>query len=371
MLKDHLIGDLYEAAIRQEDFLEVLQHTTEAVGATWFHMFSWDPVNNCPRFSVYSPMIDWDPIITLYEQYYGALDPRRSLVERAPAGTLVACQDHISESDVAKSEFYQDYQIPTAGLRYLMGTRLTRPGSSETLLGLLRAAGRSPYSDKDRETAASLIPHLHRAINLWQDAKVLHQDAALGTELMEQLGLAVFALDKEGRVVFSNQAGEALLSAGIALKLKHGRLAAPHPPDNDALLAAILRVARSRRGESLALRNATGASHDLFLSIAGVPGQTLTTFGSASVLITGRTRGNGPPVTAKQLQQAFGLTPAEAALAEALIEGMPPENYANIKGVSPNTVRSQVRAILTKTNSRSQVKAVSTMLSVLSQNKPD
>ncbi|MGY2492219.1 DUF2188 domain-containing protein [Cupriavidus sp. CP313] len=183
-----------------------------------------DPVNNCPRFSVYSPGIDWDPIITRYEQYYGALDPRRSLVARAPAGTLVCCQDHISERDVAQSEFYQDYQIPTAGLRYLMGTRLTRPGSSETLLGLLRAAGRRPYSDEERETAASLIPHLHRAINLWQDAKALHRDAALGTELMEQLDLAIFALDKEGRVVFSNQAGEALLSAGTALRLRHGAL---------------------------------------------------------------------------------------------------------------------------------------------------
>lgn len=371
MLKDHLIGDLYEAAIRQEDFLDVLQSTTEAVGATWFHMFSWDPVNACPRFSVYSPGIDWDPIITRYEQYYGALDPRRNLVERAPAGTLVCCQDHISERDVAQSEFYQDYQIPTAGLRYLMGTRLTRPGSSETLLGLLRASGRRPYSDEERETAASLIPHLHRAINLWQDAKALHRDAALGTELMEQLDLAVFALDKEGRVVFSNQAGEALLSAGTALRLRHGRLAAPHAPDNEALLAAILRVARSRRGESMALRNPAGASHDLFLSIAGIPGQTLTTFGSASVLITARTRGKTPLVTARQLQQAFGLTPAEAAVAEALIEGTSPEDYANTKGVSPNTVRYQVRAILSKTNSRSQVKAVSTMLWVLSQNKAD
>lgn len=370
MLKDHLIGDLYEAAIRQDDFLEVLQRTAEAVGANAFHMFSWDPANNCPRFSVYTPASQLDAVVAIYEAYYGALDPRRELVQRAPAGALVACQDHITDRDVDRSEFYQDFQLPTSGHRYLMGTRLPRPGGSETLLGLLRNKGRKPYTDADRKTAASLIPHLHRAIDLWQDAKDLHRDAALGTELMEQLGLAVFALEKEGRVVFSNKAGEALLSAGTALRLRHGRLAAPHAPDNDALLAAILRVARSRRGESLALRNATGATHDLFMSIAGFPGQTLTTFGSASVLVTARTRGNAPPVTARQLHQAFGLTPAEASVAEALMEGTSPEDYANTKGVSPNTVRYQVRAVLAKTNSRSQVKAVSTMLSILSQKKP-
>ncbi|MDF3833534.1 LuxR C-terminal-related transcriptional regulator [Cupriavidus basilensis] len=370
MLRDQLIGDLYEAAIRQDDFLEVLQRTAEAVGANVFHMFSWDPANNCPRFSVYTPDSHFDSIVTIYEAHYGALDPRRELVQRAPAGALVACQDHITDRDVARSEFYQDFQLPTSGHRYLMGTRLPRPGGSETLLGLLRDKGRKPYIDADRKTAVSLIPHLHRAINLWQDAKDLHRDAALGTELMEQLGLAVFALDKDGRPVFSNQAGEALLKAGTALRLRHGRLVAPHASDNDALLGAILRVARSRRGESLALRNATGASHDLFMSIAAIPGQTLVTFGSASVLITARPRGNGPPVTARQLQQAFGLTPAEAAVAEALIEGTSPEDYADTKGVSPNTVRCQVRAILAKTDARSQVKAVSTMLSVLSQKKP-
>jgi len=371
MLKDHLIGDLYEAAIRQDDFLEVLQRTAEAVGANCFHMFSWDAANNCPRFSVYTPDSQLDSVVAMYEAYYGALDPRRELVQRAPAGTLVACQDHITDRDVARSEFYQDFQLQTSGHRYLMGTRLLRPGASETLLGLLRNTGRTPYTDAERNSAASLIPHLHRAINLWQDAKVLHQDAALGTELMEQLGLAVFALDKEGRLVLSNKAGEALLSAGTALRLRHGRLAAPHNADNDALRAAVLRVARSRRGESLALRSPTGAGYALFLSIAGIPKKTLTTFGSASILITARVRGNAPPVTATQLQQAFGLTPAEASVAEALIEGVPPEDYANTKGVSTNTVRSQVRAILAKTNARSQVKAVSTMLSLLSQNKPD
>ena len=371
MLKDNLIGDLYEAAVRQEDFLEVLQRTAEAVGADAFHMFSWDPANARPRFSVYTPDSQYDSVVAIYEAYYGALDPRRDLVQRAPAGTLVACQDHITDQDVARSEFYQDFQVPTAGHRYLMGTRLLRLGESETLLGLLRNKGRTPYTDVDRSTAASLIPHLHRAINLWQDAKVLHQDAALGTELMEQLGLAVFALDKEAKVVLSNRAGEILLGTGTALKLRHGRLAASLAPDNDALLAAILRVTRSRCGESLALRNATGASHDLFLSIAGIPDRLLSTLGSASVLITVRIRESIPPVTAMQLQQAFGLTRAEAAVAEALIQGESPDDYANTKVVSLNTVRSQVRAILAKTNSRSQAQAVSTMLLVLSQKKPN
>ncbi len=369
MLKDHLIGNLYEAAVRQDDFLEVLHGTAETVGANMFHMFSWDAANHCPRFSVFSPGFHWEPIIATYEQYYGSLDPRRELVARAPEGTLVACQDHISDRDVARSEFYQDYQLPIAGLRYLMGARLTRPGSSETLLGLLRASGRPPFSDQDREAATLLVPHLHRAINLWQDARVLHQDAALGKELMEQLGLAVFGLDREGRVVFANVAGEALLRAGSSLKVRHGRLAAPNNADNDALHSAIFRVLRSRQGESLALQAASGAYHELFLSIAKNPSQSPNLFGTAAILITVRRRANSPRVTARQLQHAFGLTPAEASVAEALIEGAAPEEYAQAKGVSPNTVRTQVRAILSKTNSRSQVKAVSTMLWVLSQRK--
>ncbi len=371
MLRDQLIGDLYEAAIHPDGYLEVFQSVVETLGSNLFHMFSWDAQRNTPHYSTFTPNLNLDATIQRYDRYYAALDPRRSFVEKAAIGTIVCCQDYLSEQDVARSEFFQDHQIP-AGLRYLMGVRLARAGGDDILLGLMRATGRPPYTPEERTAAQGMTVHLQRSLNLWQDAKVLHRDAALGNELMEQLGLAVFALNKTSRIVFANQAGEAMLRANATLKLAHGRLAVIAAADNDALQGAIARVAKTRKGESLALRPAPGVPHDIFLSITYLPGQYLrTAFGEAVVLITARRRGQTPLVSARQLRDAFRLTAAEAAVAEALICGKTPDEYAAAVGVSVATVRTQLRAIFDKTSTRSQVEAVGAMLWVLSQAKRD
>lgn len=370
LLKDQLIGDLYEAAVTKDGFLDVFQQVTESLGANMFHMFSWDAARNAPHLSIYSPGGQWDRVIELYDQYYGALDPRREPVTRAGLGEFVFCQDHISDAYIERSEFYQDYQLPS-GIRYLMGVRLARPGSDDILLGMLRAQERDRFSDEERATAASMTGHLQRTINLWQDTRVLHRDAALGAELMAQLGLAVFALGRDQRVLFANAQAEALLRASTCLRLEYGRLSATLAADNDGLQAALARVVKSRKGESVAVRPALGAPHEIFLGISLLPAHAArAAFGDAALMVTARQRGAASPVTSAQLRQAFGLTAAEAAVGEALIMGKAPDEYAEDAGVALSTVRTQLRAIYEKTCSRSQAEAVGAMLWVLSQHKP-
>lgn len=362
MLRDHLIGDLYEAALQRDGFLDVFQTVVEALGATGFHMFSWDPERNAPHLAAYTSDPHWDSVVALYDQYYGALDPRREVVAKAAIGEFQFCQDYLSETDVARSEFYQDFHIPT-GFRYLTGARLSRIGSDDILLGLLRANDRLAYSDRERQGINGMAPHLQRAINLWMDARVLHRDAAVGSEMMAQLGVAVFALDGATKVVFANPSAETMLRATACLKLSHGRLSATVATENARLQAAIARAAKSRQGESLALRPAPGLQPEVFLGISRLPGcDTRMAFGHAEILVTVRRRGQVPRVRARQLQQAFGLTAAEAAVGEALIGGKTPDEYAAAAGVSVATVRTQLRAIFEKTGTRSQAEAVGAML---------
>lgn len=369
MQRDQLIGDLYEAALQPDGFLEVFHRVSESLGANVFHMFSWDAARNAPQFSIYSPRAEFDEIIARYDQYYGALDPRRGFVENAPLGEFVCCQDHLTDRDVERSEFFQDFQIPS-GFRYLMGIRFARPGSDNILLGLLRAHGRAPYSPEERATLTGMAGHLQRSINLWRDARVLHRDATLGAELMEELGLSVFALDRHAHVVFVNRAAESMLRATTCLKLENGYLSATSAPQNDALKAALTRVAKTRKSESVALSGTLVAAHEVFLSIAALSGQALhATFGDATLLVTVRRRGAAPLVVAQQLRQSFGLSSAEAAVAEALINGKTPDECAASAGVSLATVRTQLRAIYEKTHSRNQAEAVGRMLWVLPQHK--
>ena len=54
------------------------------------------------------------------------------------------------------------------------------------------------------------------------------------------------------------------------------------------------------------------------------------------------------------LNQLFGLTAAEARLVEHLLKGETLNSTADLLGVSRNTVRTQIKAVLHKTGTASQ-----------------
>ena len=87
-----------------------------------------------------------------------------------------------------------------------------------------------------------------------------------------------------------------------------------------------------------------------------------------SVMITARTRG---PVGKEVLTDLFGLTLAESRLAECLIQGISPTQYAAQQTLSQNTVRNQLKSIFEKTGVRRQSDLVSLIWNVLAPAKYD
>jgi DNA-binding CsgD family transcriptional regulator len=61
-----------------------------------------------------------------------------------------------------------------------------------------------------------------------------------------------------------------------------------------------------------------------------------------------------PEVPGRHLVELFGLTPAEACLAVALVAGKRLEDIAEERGVRMPTLRTQMRAILDKTGTDRQ-----------------
>jgi len=85
-------------------------------------------------------------------------------------------------------------------------------------------------------------------------------------------------------------------------------------------------------------------------------------FADASVLITARLRSLAARLSPQGLAQAFGLTAAESAVALALCEGKTLDEHAQALGVSVATVRTQLRAVFDKTQTRRQAETVGLLL---------
>jgi len=65
---------------------------------------------------------------------------------------------------------------------------------------------------------------------------------------------------------------------------------------------------------------------------------------------------------ASALKSRFGLSSAEIDIALALADGKDIVRIAQLRGVTPHTVRSQLKAIFHKTGARSQAQLVAIVL---------
>ena len=64
------------------------------------------------------------------------------------------------------------------------------------------------------------------------------------------------------------------------------------------------------------------------------------------------------------LDRLFGLTRAEARVANSLVQGLSPKDIAAASGVALGTVRTQLKSVFAKTRSRRQAELVRLLITL-------
>ncbi len=186
-------------------------------------------------------------------------------------------------------------------------------------------------------------------------------DAARTAWLIAAFDVAAFLCREDGSIVECTPKAEASLKPGGYLYALNGVLTARHPQDDIALKDAIA-AAGSQRPQPVAatvLLRAPGLPPRL-AEVAPLPrlGQSAhdTIQLGATVMVAFGTPRAMPAVAL--VQRAFGLTEAEAEIALALGDGQTIERIAEVRETSMATVRTQVKAVLAKTEVSTQAQLV-------------
>ncbi|MEE7448696.1 LuxR family transcriptional regulator [Methylobacterium radiotolerans] len=186
------------------------------------------------------------------------------------------------------------------------------------------------------------------------DPSLVEAALHLLAEHLEQ-GLAV--TDRYGRAHFLNRAARAFVARGL-LCLEHGGLRGAAPADSAALRRVIARCAAGHRGGSVRLEGAGGT---LLVAASALPG-TLGPIAEGAVLLRlidpGTPRLPDPGI----LQDQFGFTPAEAALAVDILAGNDLAASATHRGITRNTARVHLRHLFEKTGTRRQAELMRLLL---------
>lgn len=362
-----IVSRMYHAAAGEDDWSAVIDGIREHVNADilmmgygvpsapepaeiWGSGCNW----TCYEESGYRPQDAWDPTINPAISAAMIVPPERSFDHRQfiPAETMHA-------SDFMQRTVY--------GLGFTQD-RLFVPLRDATVFsgGCIGKKRNRGFDNIEVQRFDYLLPHLGRAMRLrHQIARHMNLECGLSA-LLDQLHKAVFLIDRDLNVLFRNALAEDLIQDEAGISIKRGRLTlAEGTPvllralaeiDSDTLTAGApptISVKGSPDTPPLVARVYPGTG------FAGVPSARRV---AASVIVE-RPREAARPRVA-DLQCAFGLTRAEAAVAQVVPSSKSRKAIGETLGLSDNTIKSHLTAIRAKTGASSMVELVQYLNSI-------
>src|SRR5262245_46133526 len=115
------IAALYDAVSEPDEWPKVLTLVADLLGAAGAQYFLWSKQPGGARFARVGRLPEEGNAV--YMHYYGAIDPRRTVLERLPLGELLAFDEHFDNGGFRRSEFFNDFLIPY-GLPIAAGSRV-------------------------------------------------------------------------------------------------------------------------------------------------------------------------------------------------------------------------------------------------------
>jgi DNA-binding CsgD family transcriptional regulator/PAS domain-containing protein len=272
----------------------------------------------------------------------------------------VARSDTISDRDIATPEemktlpFYAQF-LRSHGLGWFGGVGISPDPRVGVALAVQRATEKGPWSDAELETLSRLGRHVENALRL--GIRLINAEASQHAlaDALTRLGVGVFLLAGDGRVLFANPAGQVLTGDGLLVSA--GRLTARAEAPREALRARITEVALG----DVALLDAPrpiivqDLQRDGFLAVHVIPVRAaergavealLADVVAIAVVTSSQVDGPADPALVRDL---LGLTLAEARLTALVGVGLAPREASERLGITEETARTTLKRVFQKT----------------------
>lgn len=354
MKEPYLLQDeIYQAPFVPEIWPRLLDRISKSIGA-----------EGALLANVSDPKLPWiasEGVLDLYTAFFRdgwAFDnPRTHALVNIPHRGFMSDADHLNEEWMADQAIYRDFLWPQ-GFGYAAGTVIESPGDVTVAISIDKRRELGPVSRQDLLYLDQLRPHLSRAAILANRLEYAKIEAALHALKIVNIPAATIRLD--GRVLatnhlFENYSGKVTIGAQDLLHFSNAAIA--------NFYQAVVAGREKRTGKSFPLKATDGTPPAIlhFFPIAGVAREIFLQV-AYFIIITPASPSNGTP--AEIIKGLFDLTPTESKIAERLTRGELISEIARGEGTTVETVRSQVKAILSKSGMASQRDFVSTLGSI-------
>jgi DNA-binding CsgD family transcriptional regulator len=246
---------------------------------------------------------------------------------------------------------------------------IAAPGDLQAAIEFSRPKGRGNFSKKDHRLMDRLVPHLGKAFGVHFNYFAGGPAVNVLTEALDRIPRGILIIDESRRVLFSNTSGSSILSNGDGIFVnRRGSISARNNADHKRLKASLAGVFGSRGGgdgwaSTIRLQQGSGKK-PLELLISRCMKGDCDQFGTGEKAIIFVTDPESRRVSlAGVLCELYGLTRSEARVASLAVDGMSLHEIADELFISENTVRTHMKRIYAKTDTRRQSELARLVLS--------
>lgn len=303
-----------------------------------------------------------------YGEYYHQVCPR---IRDTPLGDISYDYQFIDEAQMDRDEFYADFLRPNDLRYYALGTVL-RDERGFGMVGIHRTPGQGHVGEAELQLLSLLMPHFRRALEIRLRLGEAERQTRALRAMLDRLDVGAVLLDRDGAIRFVNRAAEGFLRDG-PLAVCDRKLTAREPADRNALdaqLRAVLSPADTRLADARpVLIVGRFTARPVSVLVAALPetemAPALLDDGETATVLLFLSDGRPPADAATRLRGLSGLTPAEARLAAALLQGRTLAEHADAEGVTIHTVRSHFASARAKLGARNHAELIRRLVSLL------
>jgi DNA-binding CsgD family transcriptional regulator len=341
------------------DALDALNRLLGGAGAT-FEIVDMASSQHRGFWSVGAP----SQVSTRYVNEFAAINPHIPFASSQPKGHIIWDYQHVDEDQMARHPFYADF-LPTVGLRYCTGAVLERTEDKLVVVYAQRTSEQGHVDQREIDLMQRLCPHFQRAYDMASRLNIAGNHRGALENALDWLTDGIALLRADGSIVYANDAlctfarrcdGFRIVDGIIEFieSEVHGRFA--------AAFSAICQVhadSFNMHPTDFPVSRCNGMPAYTVAIRPLVPGQRhLSQYADVVVMLFIHDPLARNVAANHMLQALFGLTNAEANLAQALSAGMTTGTYATTRRLSLNTVYTHLRRIREKTSCNSVAELV-------------
>lgn len=348
----HHIDAIYEAAAVSERWNVVLDALSHDIGA-------WGAILIVARGVAFTTRAASNDRILRLSHDYPLLYPENKRAARlmaSPHAGFVTEHDLLKPNETYLDRSYEEYLIPL-GVGRGVATTIQMPSGESVIMHAEYAYADAPVERAIVNGLDGLRPHIARAALLSSRLGLEHARGM--AQALEVMGLPGAVLKTGGRLLAANALFQALIPGVV--QDRRDRIVLASAGADELLRSALAHYAMT--GKLTATSSipvpATDDDPAAIVHLIPVRGVAHDIFSQAEMVLIATPVDRVAVPTAEVIQGLFDLTPSEARVARSVGQARTIEDIAAETGVSRETVRSHLKAVLAKTGLSRQQELVS------------